>query len=485
MLNDESMTFPPTQVRTQQSVQAASRAPHWRSPSAHAVALAGLLFATHTAAQAGEGDLDATFGIDGVARAGITNVSAASPAPRMLIQSDGKVVLCATTYDAANADFNMFVARLGANGGLDTSFSFDGRVSIDFGDGGSDGCTSVALQDDGKLVVGGFTDNHLGAGNLFAIARLNVDGSLDTAFGNGSGKVTIPFTIGGTSSALARAVAIQADGRIVVAGSAARPDSGRDFAVARLLSDGSLDSTFNLTGKVTIGFGLPLAGLTEGAWALALDRQGRILAAGSAGARFAIARLRANGTLDGDFDSDGLATVDFGLGATGSVAYALAVQRDGRIVLTGRADASDSSTPNFDMAALRMQPDGSLDSSFGFQGKTVVAFNLTANGNDGAYAVLQQSDGRLLLGGYATGPNQGTVGAIARMTLDGDLDPSFGAAGRHTYDLGFDSGSIAFSSLGLQGTHPMTCGVVPVGAGNFDVIAMRMQTELVFATGFE
>ena len=283
----------------------------------------------------------------------------------------------------------------------------------------------------------------------------------------------------------ARAVAIQTDGRIVVAGSAARPDSGRDFAVARLLPDGSLDFTFNLTGKVTVAFGLPSAGLTEGAWALALDEQGRILAAGSASARFAIARLRSNGTLDGDFDSDGRATVDFGLGAVGSVAYALTVQRDGRIVLAGQADTSDSGTLNLDMAAVRMQPDGSLDGSFGFQGKAVIAFDLVANGTDRANTVLQESDGRLLFGGFASGPASNTVGAIARTKSNGDLDPSFGASGRHTYDLGFASGSIAFNSLSLQGTHPISCGVVSVGAGNFDVIAVRLQTELLFANGFD
>jgi uncharacterized delta-60 repeat protein len=486
MQSNERARLPQALARSRLRPAMASRARAARTPLAWILVLAGLLFAPDRAARAGEGDLDTSFGVNGVAHAGVTNASIASPAPKMLVQPDGKVVLCASTYDVGTDDFNMLVARLNADGTPDPTFSFDGRVSIDFGDGGSDACASIVRQVDGKLVVVGFTDNHLGSGNLFAVARLNADGSLDTGFGNGSGKSTVSFTIGGTTSALARAVAIQVDGRIVVAGSAARADSGRDFAVARLLPDGSLDSTFNLTGKVTIGFGLPTStAATEGAWAVALDAQGRILAAGTAGTRFAIARLNSNGMLDGDFDSDGRATIDFGLGTAGSKAYALVVQHDGKLVLAGQADTSDSGTPNIDMAAVRMQPDGSLDGGFGFQGKAIIAFDLIPNGGEKVNAVVQESDGRLLFGGVSTGANNSAVGAIARLRSNGDLDLSFGASGRHTYDLGFPSASVGFNSLSLQGTRPVSCGVVSIGAGEFDVIGVRLQTELLFVDGFD
>lgn len=476
----------PQMERSKPTCTRTGGAPIRRSWIARLLAFGGLLLAVQTSAMAGEGDLDPAFGVSGVARAGVTNASVASPDPSMLVQPDGKIVLCATTYDTGTMDFNMLVARLNADGTPDPTFSFDGRVSIDFGNGNSDACTSVARQGDGKLVIGGFTADHSGSGYMFAVARLNTDGSLDTDFGNGSGKSTVPFALGGSSSsALARAVAIQADGRIVLAGSASHPDNNADFAIARLLPDGSLDSSFNLTGKVTVAFDLPAQSTSDVAWAVALDAQGRIVAGGTAGNRFAIARLRANGTLDGDFDSDGRATIDFALGTAGSSAYALAVQRDGRIVLAGQTDNSDSGTSNFDMAVARLQADGSLDSSFGFEGKAVIALNLVPNGSDRAVAVIEQSDGRLLFAGFAIGPGNVSIGAVARLKSNGNLDPSFGASGRHTYDIGFQIGGPAFSGLALQGTLPLACGLITLDAGAHDVIVARLQTELLFADGFD
>ncbi len=153
-----------------------------------AVLCAALMCAT---AQATDGDLDAGFGSAGVARAGATDVNAYAD---MLVQPDGKIVTCATRTANGQSGYDFFVARFTADGALDSSFSFDGKTTIDFdGGSGQDQCYGVALQGDGKIIVAGYTRGST-PDDRFAIARLNVDGTLDTSFGAGSGKATVTFS---------------------------------------------------------------------------------------------------------------------------------------------------------------------------------------------------------------------------------------------------------------------------------------------------
>jgi len=187
-------------------------------------------------------------------------------------------------------------AAYAAAGDLDPTFGGDGTVTTSFV--GYDGISAVAVQADGKIVVAGYT-----GGNDFGVARLLGNGNLDTSF-DGDGKVTIDF--GGYDGA--NAVAIQSDDKIVVAGYTSGPSD--DFAVARLLTNGALDTTFDGDGKATVDFGG-----YDGASAVAVQSDGKIVAAGyTAGPADdgAVARLLTTGTLDPTFSSDGKATVDFG-----------------------------------------------------------------------------------------------------------------------------------------------------------------------------
>src|SRR5262249_40491545 len=153
------------------------------------------------------------------------------------------------------------------------------------------------------------------------------------------GKVRVAFDLGGDKSDVANAIAIQADGKIVLAGSAVVAADNRDFAVARLNPNGTLDTTFSGDGRATVGFNLG-ARKEDGANAIAIQADGKIVLAGSAAREdgnnqydFAVARLNASGTLDTTFSGDGRATADFGAGS--DVAYALAIQADGKIVPVG------------------------------------------------------------------------------------------------------------------------------------------------------
>src|SRR5262249_51395919 len=176
---------------------------------------------------------------------------------------------------------NFAVARYNADGTLDTTFSFDGKVTTDFG--GDDRAFSVAIQADGKIVVAGASLTN--PGDDFALARYNPDGSLDAGFGTG-GKVTTAF---GSGLDHANACTIQADGKIVAVGA-----DGGDFALARYNSDGSLDGTFGTGGKVTTDFG----GQLEEAFGVAMQADGKIVAAGAAAGGFALARYYPDGHLD-------------------------------------------------------------------------------------------------------------------------------------------------------------------------------------------
>ncbi|MCI0529632.1 MAG: hypothetical protein L0Y56_19490, partial [Nitrospira sp.] len=190
-------------------------------------------------------------------------------------------------------------------------------------------------------------------------------GDLDPTFGTG-GKAITDF--GGSDQA--SAIALQANGKIVVAGSS-EIDGFLDFALARYNTDGSLDTSFGTAGKVTTDFG----GSNGGAFAVALQQDGRIVAAGRTfiffglTSDFALARYNTDGSLDTSFGTAGKVTTDFGGNNDG--VFAVALQADGKIVAVG---SSQIGIMNSDFALARYNPDGSLDSSFGSGGMVTTDF---------------------------------------------------------------------------------------------------------------
>jgi uncharacterized delta-60 repeat protein len=280
-----------------------------------------------------------------------------------------------------------------ANGALDPSFGSQGKL---FGSGGS---TALARQADGKLLtLGGLQ-----------LTRLNADGSIDASFGSG-GTVTIVAN-GGALDAM-RALALQPDGRIVVAGNTSLPTVplGDDFVVFRFNADGSLDSSFGSGGKVVTDFN----GKTDRAVAVMVQSDGRIVAAGNAvnatntDQDFALVRYLPDGTLDAAFGARGKATLNI-TGVT-DIANAAALQSDGKIVVVGRTfhDRFGSSAGEPDIGVGRFRADGTVDTSFGNQGVVRVDTSIAAvtapdfnGGNwDDANDVAIAADGRIVIGGY-------------------------------------------------------------------------------------
>jgi uncharacterized delta-60 repeat protein len=214
------------------------------------------------------GVLDTTFDSDGRATADVAGEL--DQAHAAALQSNGAIVLAgAVRADRSDPD-DVGLARFTANGALDTTFGIGGTVHISYADD-SDQADDVALQADGKIVIAG--NALVGSTTDFLIARLNADGSRDDSFGT-EGLVTTPF---GTLQDFARALVIQPDGAIVAAGQASAA-SGADFGLVRLLSDGTFDSSFGGAG----GFVVDFFGSSDAARALALQPDGKIVAAGAA-----------------------------------------------------------------------------------------------------------------------------------------------------------------------------------------------------------
>lgn len=315
-------------------------------------------------------------------------------------------------------------------GELDTSFGGDGRVATDVTARG-DTATSVAVQPDGKIVVAG------GAGwnknPRFLLLRYNADGALDTSFG-GDGKVTTDF--GGAEDA-AWGVVIQADGKIVAAGDAALGTGNSRFAIARYNADGTLDTSFGGDGKVTTQFTRhddPVAGL-------ALQADGKIVVSGGAAqdgpnSNFALARYNSDGTLDPTFAGDGKVKTDF-VGRH-DFANAVVIQTDGKIVAAGLAGFSRTrGKGRFSLA--RYNADGTPDATFSGDGKLTTNFT---RGDDSVQGVAIESDGSIVTVGIAAYNSRNATFALARYTPDGTLDDGFDADGKVRTDF---NGSPAYA----------------------------------------
>jgi uncharacterized delta-60 repeat protein len=357
------------------------------------------------------GSLDTSFSGDGKQTTDFGSFN--DQAHGVAIQADGKIVVAGQSLSGSD-DFAL--ARYNPNGSLDSSFSGDGRQLTDFG--GSDAANAVALQG-GKIVLAGTGSLGGTGGNDFALARYKPNGSLDATF-SGNGKQTTDF--GGSDGA--RAVALQTDGKIVAVGIAGG-DRSSFFALARYNPNGSLDTSFSDDGKQTTSFG----GGADGAAAVAIQANGKIVTVGHTGSDFAIARYKPNGSLDATFSGNGKQTTDFG-GSDG--ARAVAIQANGKIVVVGRS----VERPGEGAALARYNPNGTLDTSFSGDGKLTTDFGST----DAANAVALQADGKIVVVSSACSMNACNDFVVARYNANGTLDTSFSGDGRQTTKLGVTTG---------------------------------------------
>jgi uncharacterized delta-60 repeat protein len=363
--------------------------------------------------RAADGDLDPTFGDMGTVT---TAYPIGSFATAVAIQPDGRIVVVGAAA-GASIDGEFAVARYEADGDLDPTFGVGGTVTTPIAGGNGDEARSVAIQENGRIVVAG-TDSW----RKFAVVRYRSDGRLDETFGEG-GIVRTNLTPGDD---VAWDVAIQSDGRIVAVGAAGFGQSG--FQLARYRRNGSLDPTFGDGGKVVTRY------RGANARAVALQPNGRIVVVGYNTFGLALARYRPDGRLDPSFSGNG--TVGPVVGQI--FALAVALQPDGRIVVGGDFDI-------FAFGLARFRRDGRLDRSFGGDG---VVREEVDGVEQGASGIVVQPNGRVVATG-SSGPHEFGDSTIPRFVLirrlaDGHRDTSFGVNGEVT--TFFEGGARAHGS---------------------------------------
>jgi uncharacterized delta-60 repeat protein len=391
------------------------------------------------------GDLDSGFGTGGKVT---TDVRQDDAAADVAVLSGGEIIVVGTSDRHGTRDY--VVARYVADGSLDTSFGGgDGIVTTTVGGSGA-GAGSMALQGDGKIVVGGASGTY--AGEELTLVRYETAGSLDTGFGDGGIVTTV---VPGSSKSTAAAVAVQSDGGILAAGTALI--GSYDILLARYDEDGNLDSTFNSTGILTTDLGG-----WEFGYAMTLQDDGKIVVAGTTRSQpgphydIAVTRYMTTGMLDNSFGTGGVVTTSIG---DYDAAYAVAVQMDDKIVVAGMADGRY-------LMVARYSPAGVLDATFGGDG--VFTSTLCREAFDLAF--LPCDAGILVAGSSGMDPYRDF--AVVLLDSTGALDPEFDGDGVAIVD--FSKGDDGARALALQPDGKVVVAGESENGGDFDLALVRL-----------
>ncbi len=389
--------------------------------------------------------MDNTFGTNGVVN---TTINDAAFANSITVQSDGKII--AAGFSSVGGISKIAIARYNTDGALDISFGDNGIVLKSVG-ANSVTITSTKVQQDGKILAAGHYFN--GTNEDFFLSRINSDGTDDSNFGNDG----IVITQVGASYDYAYSMVIQNDGKIILAGSGFQTND--DYALVRYNTDGTMDNTFGINGKVFTQVGAA----NDVAKTVLLQDDGKIIAAGysynGANYDFSIARYDTSGFLDESFGTIGRTITNVGI--TNDYAYSAAIKSDGKIVLAGYSYNNNDN----DIAIVQYKPDGIIDSSFGTNG---IVTTPVGTANDYAYALAIQSNGNILAAGYSeasmihnsTGkflaPKKPSAGIEHNFTLvsykpDGNLDESFANSGIALSQVGESFTSLSSAAIQSSG----------------------------------
>ncbi len=389
-------------------------------------ALLPLLVTVFVSSSYAAGALDTTFGNNGFT---LTDFKVGNDQAYGLVETkDGKILAVGYSNNGAETEnTNIALARYNSDGTLDTSFGVEGQVSVDVS-GENDMARAIALEADGKIVVGGYTTT--GGDEDFVVLRFTSDGFLDTNF-NGTGQLVVDISTGNEQL---YGLAVLSNGNILAAG--VSTETSTQAVIVQITSTGSLD-----TGFGTDGIAKPVSSAMS-PFALAVEEGGTILLAGSTTSdtqkKGALVRLTSSGVLDTSFGTSGIATIEGG--TSESVVYGLALQSDKKIVIAGGVD---DGTQN-ELFVARYDINGQLDTSFAGDGLVVesLGFDNVANG------VAIGTDETIYITGYGfNGSNKDFIlvhyGADGNL-LDLSLLPST------TQKSSTDSSSISISPLSVE-----------------------------------
>ncbi|APV50813.1 hypothetical protein BWI17_14620 [Betaproteobacteria bacterium GR16-43] len=408
-------------------------------------------------ALAAPGDLDPGFGNGG--KVFLPLGDAGTSGRTIAVQADGKVLVAGS---ATGYLISATISRFNADGSVDTAFGSNGNINLPFGEL-SPGAMAVVVQPDGKIVVAGVKrvprPTELNDAFPIAVMRLNPDGSPDATFGEGGVSTfgNSPYSNGpGFFSNLSNAMALQQDGGILLAG-----NQSNKLAVLRLTAQGAVDAAFGVGGSAVTDFDCSSS-------AIALQADGRIVTAGTRYTTniegtpiytsFCVVRMLPTGAPDAGFASGGMATTTFTALSTDDRPKAVAIASDGKIVVAGTVDRHIYYPYDTRWAMVRYNADGTPDASFGIAGRVPSALPGQYDmGSPSSVALLP--DGRILLAGIADRPDEGSggTGYVARYDAAGNVDPTFGNAG--FVRLGTMANAMAMATTGK-----ILIAVGPLGA---------------------
>jgi uncharacterized delta-60 repeat protein len=377
------------------------------------------------------GQRDNAFGSGGTV---VTDLTGEKDLAEVVVaQPDGKILVAGTGWNGPAVDF--IVARYAASGALDPTFGVSGKVVLDMGPGSYNEIWDMAVQGDGKIVLSGNIDS------VSAVARLNPNGTLDTTFGTNGAVTTLFSGQGGRSFG----VAIQADGKIVTAGTIFGGNASSRFGVARYNTDGSLDPTFGVGGKVEVDF----PGSYDGGYDVAIQGN-KIVVAGMTGRAgtfpavydVGLFRLNTDGSIDTSFGTDGTGRI---VATTGGL-YApvrLAVQSDNRLVVVGTTSPTRGDARG---KIFRFSPNGVLENSAPSTWIGSVTEDLALDANGGIYfAYTYGSTGGSAYVDKYKSTGAGTTSATTTVTV-ADNDPFTAAS--DSYSLN-QNGALTVAAPGV------------------------------------
>jgi uncharacterized delta-60 repeat protein len=359
------------------------------------------------------GSLDKSFGVNGIVTTAIGDRLALVHS--IAVQSDFRIVAAGYAYRGKNLEFA--IARYDTNGTLDASFGVNGIITTKI-DTGDNSIRSLIIQPDGKLVVAGYSGcDHFNVN--FALARYNIDGSLDNSFGTNG---TVITSFGDISMVISSA--LQVDGKIVAVGNMGSGVSpgGNKFALSRYTTNGNLDSTFGTNGKITTA----VRNIDDVAYSVRIQADGKIIAAGTSyhdtnfdiGPDIALVRYNTNGSIDTTFGTKGKVITALN---DDSFAGSINIQEDQKIVVSG----GTYNGGNYNLVLLRYTIDGLLDKSFGING---IVTTTSGSVNDHVFSSIIQPDNKIVVIGSSLN-NSVWDFCVVRYNNDGSLDNTFGIDG--------------------------------------------------------
>jgi uncharacterized delta-60 repeat protein len=412
---------------------------------------------THCLAQAGT--LDLFFAVGGVAVSNISISGFYDDGGRSLaVQSDGRFVMGGWSKNASNWDFGF--VRYNPNGSLDLNFSVDGKYTIDVGNG-NDFCQSINLLSDNSIIAAGTID--AGTYDEFAVYKILPGGILDSLWGiDGHFYYNFGFT-----NSYCYGSYLQADGKILAAGTTNNAGNF-EFAMVRVNANGTIDNTFGTAGKVTTDISFA----DDWAFSVRVLPDGSILVAGYAynGADydFAIVKYHSDGSLDTSFGSGGIRYIDYN--SYSDIGIAMEVMTNGKILLGGYTGPAGDK----DFLVARLDANGSLDPTFDGDGWAITSLG---SYDDNLYSMKLQTDGKFIAAG-STSNGSNLDMAVVRFNADGSLDNTFGVGGIFRLDI--DGGDdIAWSVKLVMNNKILVGGETWGGRADYNFAVIQLNNDPV------